>query len=92
MYYSLLYTHAGIAHIQERLWRETLVDDSATVSDCRRGKQIATEINPKLLHDIQVLLRGLVGKASQLIGNLTTNLAETWMHITLCVNSTTGER
>ena len=34
-----------------------------------------------MLHDIQTVLSRLVGKASQLLGNNTTNLAECWMHI-----------
>ena len=38
-------------------------------------------INPALYHDIQVILSRLVAKASQLIDNVTTNLAESWMHI-----------
>lgn len=38
-------------------------------------------INPTLYHDIQVILSRLVAKASQLIDNVTTNLAESWMHI-----------
>ena len=33
------------------------------------------------MHDIQVLVSRLVSKAGQLIHNLTTNLAENWMHI-----------
>ena len=33
------------------------------------------------MHDIQALLSRLVGKANQLLGNYTTNLAECWMHI-----------
>ena len=31
--------------------------------------------------DIQIAISRLVGKASQLLGNFTTNLAESWMHM-----------
>lgn len=34
-----------------------------------------------MLHDIQALLSRLIGKADQLLGNHTTNLAECWMSI-----------
>ena len=55
--------------------------DAATEADVLRGGQIATDINPKLYHDLQVILSRLVAKASQLIDNVTTNLAESWMHM-----------
>lgn len=45
------------------------------------GREVPTEINPQLMHDIQVLVSRLVGKAHQLIKNFTTNLAENWMQI-----------
>ena len=38
-------------------------------------------MDPQPYHDIQVQVSRLVSKASQLIGNETTNLAESWMHI-----------
>ena len=38
-------------------------------------------ISKKLMHDIQIILSRLVAKAPQLIGNFTTNLAESWMHV-----------
>ena len=66
---------------QGRLWMETIADDAATEADVLRGGQIATDINPKLYHDLQVILSRLVAKASQLIDNVTTNLAESWMHM-----------
>lgn len=40
-----------------------------------------TQVSGKLMHDIQVILSRLVAKAPQLIGNFTTNLAESWMHV-----------
>ncbi len=49
--------------------------------EARRGGTTPTTIDPKLYHDIQTVLSRLVAKASQLIDNETTNLAEAWMHI-----------
>lgn len=67
---------------QERLWRETVADDDpATEQEILQGGHVATGINPKLQHDIQVILSRLVAKAEQLIDNVTTNLAESWMHV-----------
>ena len=40
-----------------------------------------TQIDPHLYHDVQAALSSLDGKAEQLLGNCTTNLAECWMHI-----------
>ncbi len=45
------------------------------------GGTTPTTIEPKLYHDIQTGLSRLVAKASQLIDNETTNLAEPWIHI-----------
>ena len=61
---------------QETLWRETLVDDPATEMDCRRGEQNHTIVSQQLLHDVQAFVSRLVAKASQLLGNFTTNIAE----------------
>ena len=48
---------------QERMWEDTLADDSATEHELRHGGHVLTEINRKMLHDIQVLLSRLVVKA-----------------------------
>ena len=66
---------------QETLWCETLVDDPATERDCPRGEQNHTIVSQQPLHNVQVLVSRLVAKASQLLGNFTTNIAESWMHI-----------
>ncbi len=58
------------------MWRETL-SSNPTEEEVIQGGTTATEINPKMYHDIQVL----VAKAEQLIDNVTTNLAESWMHV-----------
>ena len=42
---------------------------------------MATIIQPRMYHDIQVILSRLVAKAEQLVENVTTNLAESWMHV-----------
>ncbi len=65
---------------QERLWRET-VSDYVAEEEVPEGELTATEINPNMYHDIQVILSRLVVKAEQLIDNVTTNLAESWMHV-----------
>lgn len=67
--------------MQETLWRDTLADNPAIDEDVRQGGHTATKPNPKMIHDIQVVISRLVSKASQLIGNETTNIAENWMHI-----------
>jgi len=45
------------------------------------GTHRATNIDPKMMIDIQTQVSRLVAKAGQLIGNSTTNLAECWMHM-----------
>ena len=78
---NIIITFIDVIDDQGRLWMETIADDAATEADVLRGDQIATDINPKLYHDLQVILSRLVPKASQLIDNVTTNLAESWMHM-----------
>ena len=78
---NIIITFIDVIDDQGRLWMETIADDAATEADVLRGGQIATDINPKLYHDLQVILSRLVAKASQLIDNVTTNLAESWMHM-----------
>ena len=73
--------YTGIAINQEAMWSETLEDDATVEADARQGELTPTNVNPALLHDIQVIVSRLTGKASQLLGNQTTNLAECWMHI-----------
>ena len=67
--------------MQERLWRDTTADTPAIEEDSRRGGQFSTKPDQKMIHDIQMVTSKLVEKASQLIGNETTNLAESWMHV-----------
>ena len=73
--------YVDIANDQEAIWRETLDQDSSTEAEVRRGGLTPTNVNQKLLHDIQALLGRLVGKVKQLLSNDTTNLAENWMNV-----------
>ena len=53
-----------------------------TVADARSGGiPISTCLDPKMMTDIQIAISRLVGKVSQLLGNFTTDLAESWMHM-----------
>ena len=70
-----------VVSTQARLWAETTTDDTTIECEARRGGLTPTKPNPKLFHDIQTALSRLVSKASQLIENVTTNIAESWMHI-----------
>ena len=47
---------------QERLWRETVADTPAVESEARRGGLTPMEVDPKMLHDISVVLSRLVAK------------------------------
>ncbi len=58
-----------------------MADDSVTQHEARQGGSTPMKPNPKMMHDIQTALSRLVSKASQLIENVTTNVAECWMHI-----------
>ena len=66
---------------QEILWRETMDDSSNVEDDARTGENSPIEVDNKLLFDIQKCVSRVVAKAPQLIGNHTTNLAETWMNV-----------
>ena len=81
MQYVIIYHYTGIANEQAVLWEETLDEDPTVELEARQGGPTPTNIDPRLYHDIQVLVSRLVSKASQLIGNETTNLAESRMHI-----------
>ena len=78
---NLLLITIGLVGDLETQWRETVRDDPETEREARRGGLTPTKVNEKMLYDIQAVLSRLVGKASQLLGNNTTNLAECWMHI-----------
>jgi hypothetical protein len=65
----------GAVEEQQSLWEEATDE-----SECQDEEQ-PIPLNPKMMHEIQVLVSRLVAKAPQLIGNFTTNLAEAWMHV-----------
>lgn len=73
--------YIGAVSVQEQLWRETVCSTPRTEADAQRGEKTPANLNPRMMHDIQILVSRLVGKARQLLGNQTTNLAECWMHI-----------
>lgn len=56
-------------------------DSNETEQASRKGGEIPLTVDPKLLHDLQLLVSRLAEQSRQLIGNYTTNLAESWMHI-----------
>lgn len=61
--------------------RNTNCDDPATESEARHGGPVPTEMDPEMMHDIQVLVSRIVTKARKLLKNLTTNLVERWLQI-----------
>ena len=70
-----------MVNTQARLWEETTADDSIIKHEARRSGFTPTKPNPKMMHAIQTALSRPVSKASQLIENVTTDVAESWMHI-----------
>ena len=82
IYYTYLRLVSAEAMLdQERMWEDTLADDSATEHEARHGGPVPTEIDTQMMHNIQVIVSRLVTKARQLIRNFTTNLVEGWMQI-----------
>ena len=63
------------------LWRETLDEDPASELEAQQGGFTQTNMDPRLYHDARVQVDRLISKASQLIGNETTNVAVSWMNI-----------
>ena len=70
-----------IVDTQEQLWRDSVSDSPAIEEDARRGGITSRSVNPIMISEIQKLVSRLVCKASQLITNETTNMAESWMHV-----------
>ena len=67
--------------LQASFWENATDDRETTLTDARRGGTSASNVDPKMMADIQILVGRLIAKAGQLIGNFTTNLAECWMHM-----------
>lgn len=55
---------------------EVCHDNPAYEEEILHGVEVATDLPPRLYHDLQVILRRLVAKAEQLLEKVTTNLAE----------------
>ena len=79
--YKINVLYLDIVTDQGQLWKETLADDPVVDEEARRGGLTPMPMNERLYHDIQLQLGRLIGKAEQLLGNETTNLCESWMHI-----------
>ena len=81
--YLCMYIFIEILHDHALMWKDTMDNDDPDTSEhtIRQGGLTPAKVNQKLLFDIQSVLSRLVGKAPQLLGNTTTNLAECWMHI-----------
>ena len=61
---------------QARLWKDSVSDSPAIEEDARRGGITSRSVNPIMISETQKLVSRLAFKASQLIINETTNLAE----------------
>jgi len=69
-------------HSQASFWEDATNDSETTLTDARRGGiPTCTPINPKMMADIPITVGRLIAKAGQLLGDFTTNLAESWMHM-----------
>ena len=74
--------HVSILCFRQYSGKEATDDSEHTMSIARDGgTHRETSIDPKMMIDIQKQVSRLVAKAGQLIGNFTTNLAESWMHM-----------
>jgi len=72
-------TIPSILDQQQSFWNEVICDFD--LEQTRYQPNTATPIDAELLRDVSVLLNRLANKAARLIGNFTTNLAESWMSI-----------
>ena len=75
---ALILVSAEIMQEQEKIWQKTLANESATSQPVQLH---SPEVNPQLMHDLQVIVSRLASKADRLIQNFTTNMAENWMQI-----------
>ncbi|KAK3104196.1 hypothetical protein FSP39_025198 [Pinctada imbricata] len=63
----------------EMMWRE--MKDEEKLEESRFGYEGQGEIDLEILKDVRFLLNRVALKSGSLIGNFTTNLAESWMSI-----------
>ena len=64
---------------QIKFWTE-----GASIQAQEKSRSVSdrnSNLNPKILKDVGIILSKVAQKAPRLIGNNTTNLAECWMHI-----------
>ena len=68
-----------ILQVQEQAWRDAT--DDSDLDAVRSVDEVNSNVDERMLCDIQRLVGRLVAKANLLLGNFTTNLCEGWMHI-----------
>ncbi|XP_021375757.1 uncharacterized protein LOC110464719 [Mizuhopecten yessoensis] len=68
-----------VLHEQQMFWTEGTSDKD--IENSRYGCTSVGNVDKDMLSDISVLLDRVAAKSSRLIGNFTTNLAESWMSI-----------
>ena len=63
---------------QVKLWNEGV---SIKEQEDSRKASIYICSNPKIIKDVNIILNSVDEKSDRLLGNYTTNLAESWMHM-----------
>ena len=63
------------------LWNAITSTDSQDESRLKSSNDLSIDLDAMMLKDINILLDRVASKSNRLIGNVTTNLAESWMHI-----------
>ena len=64
-------------------WQHTLnnPDDEELLAIQKGGAKPGKQVNESLLKDVYFILNRTAEKSNRLVGNFTSNLAESWMHI-----------
>jgi hypothetical protein len=89
---SIIYSYIGRASVQYghvvtnskyQSISGIAVDTSLEAHEKSRGSTSMKyeDLERFILEDVTVILEGVAAKSDRLVGNLTTNLPETWMHI-----------
>ena len=66
---------------QQTIWEDICDDDLEESRNGYQGSSTSGPIDPDLLKDVSFLLQRMSSKCDRLLGNFTTNLAESWMFI-----------
>ena len=75
-------TDSDIVYDQEIYWQDSLKTISTSEeNNLRKGGNSVSNVDEELLKDIFFYLNRMADKSERLIGNFTSNLAESWMHI-----------